>query len=80
MELRDLGIDSDFEEEQDTEDEAYSADEATERKPIDYDIEKQFEIVHKYYYKNWKIGTIHHHHTKVSDGQYGRVQIFRYVL
>lgn len=61
----------------DSDDEAYSEDEATDRKSITYDIEKMFEIIHKRDYNKWSLSHIHNRYPQISSSAYGRTQISR---
>lgn len=57
--------DSDAEIEEDESDaEYFSDDEATRHQSIDYDLDKMFEIVKKRDFNHWSLPTIHHQLTR----------------
>lgn len=73
-----IECDSDLELEEDESDAEYvSEDEATRRKPIDYELDTMFEIVKKRDFNNWSMPTIHSRYKKISDGTGGRMQMTR---
>lgn len=69
-----LECDSDNEIEEDESDAEYFSDDEVIRRPIDYDLEKMFEIIKRRDFHNWSMETINHHFRKITD----RMQITRY--
>lgn len=75
-----FGLDYDSDEEwqgDDDDEECASADEASSRQPVTYDIEKMFEIIQKRDINEWNLKTIHHHYKQIHEGDAGRKQISR---
>lgn len=64
-----IDIDSDMEIEEESDDEAYSADEAPQRKVISYDIEKMFEIIERRDYHGWAIDTLKNRYRQLSENK-----------
>lgn len=74
-----LGVECDSDEElnQDESDEEYEGDNEAQQKPIDYDLDKMFEIIKKRDFNKWSLSTIHSKYTKISDTPSGRMQLTR---
>lgn len=74
-----LDYDSDLEEidEDGSDSEYHSADDAVDKSSLKYDLDKMFEIVYKRDYRNWNLKTVHKFYRKITDGPYGRVQMHR---
>lgn len=64
------GIDCDSDEEfpEDDSNPKYFSDDESNRKMVDYDLDKMFEIVSKRDFSKWSMSTIHHRYKKVQDG------------
>lgn len=73
-----IECDSDLELEEDESDaEGFSEDEALQRQAITYDIEKMDEIIRKRDFNNWSLATIHNRYKQIQDGSTGRSQLTR---
>lgn len=75
-----LQLDSDGEMDPDSDPDYQSADEATQRKPLDYDIDAMFEVIKKRDDHHWSLAHIHNRWKKISDDAYGRTQLSRFFL
>lgn len=69
--------DSDEELNQDESDEEYTSEDEVQRKPLDYDLDKMFEILNKRDFHKWSLATIHNKYKKISNDPSGRVQLHR---
>lgn len=74
-----LHFSSDVEESKSDEEEVYSETEKESRRPLDYDLDKMFEIVQKRENNKWSLQTIKNHYKKISDNPgTARSQIWRF--
>lgn len=74
-----IGLECDTDEEiqeDDCEIECFTDDESIQM-PVDYDIEKMFEIVKKRDFSKWSISTIHGRYKKIHLDDAGRRQLSR---
>lgn len=72
--------DSDVEIEEDESDAEYFSDDQVVRRPVDYSLDKMFEIIKKRDFHNWLMPTIHHAYNKIHADDSGRMQLTRYFI